>query len=487
MQSAINSIVSKEYYKQGIISDSYDASHDKNASKDYCNYLRSIDNEAVSWGDTVHYQKNPIIASSCEKDIVYDIEGNRYIDTQMWHSSCNFGYANTRITAEVRRQLEVLPQVSGDFLHEAKIHLAKAVADAIYQRTGLKGRVSFNASGTLAVEDALKIVRKNTKKSTVAVNMGAYHGRSLTVCGMSSSHRYRQYFGEFPNRAAMFPFANCGNCFYGMCRKNCDAYCAKIINKTFENEFYGFASENSCEIGAFFIECCQGRGYTIPPADYFKTFVPELKKRGILIVDDEIQVGMYRTGKLFAFEHYGFVPDIITMSKSLTNGLAPLSLVWAREDLVDPKFFGPGHTHSNFANSSLGTAAGLATWNYMLSKNYGNSIAKKGKYYLNKLLELKNKYPLIHSVDGLGLLLNIVFADKSGNAHANLAKKAVTLAQDNDYFYDGQKYRMILNSGGYSTNVIKLAPYFDIGFSEIDRDINILDQIMEKLFLEMKN
>ncbi len=452
----------------------------------YSDYLRSVDNEVISWGDTVHYQKNPIIARGCKNDVVYDIEGNEYIDTQMWHSSCNFGYANDEITNAAHEQLDSLPQVSGDFIHEEKIILAKMVVDAIYERTGLKGRVSFNTSGTLVVEDALKIVRKNNSKTKVAVNMGAYHGRSLEVCGMSSSHRYRQYFGEFPNRAVMFPYANCSNCFFGMKRDSCDLYCAKSINKSFENEFYGLASESSCEIGAFFIECCQGRGYTIPPKDYFKTFVPELKKRGVLIVDDEIQVGMYRTGKLFAFEHFGFIPDIITMSKSFTNGIAPLSMVWAREDLVDPEVFGPGHTHSNFANNSLGTSAALATWKYMNKQDYEKSVPEKGAYYLKKLFELKEQYPFIYSVDGLGLLLNIVFADENGKEYDNLAKKAVTYAQDYDYYYNGKKYRMILNSGGYSTNVIKLAPHLNISYDEIDRDINILSKIFKKMSKDVK-
>jgi 4-aminobutyrate aminotransferase-like enzyme len=399
----------------------------------------------------------------------------------MWHSSCNFGYRNPNIESAVRDQLDTLPQVSGDFLHEEKLLLAKEVCDAIYKRTGIKGRVSFNVGGTLVVEDALKIVRKRTGKNKVAVMMGAYHGRSLTVSGMSSSYRYRQNFGEFADRAIMLPFANCSSCFYDKNISDCNLYCGSRIRKTFENEFYGISSENSNEIGAFFLEICQGRGYTIPPLAFYNEFVPELKKRDILVVADEIQVGMYRTGKLFAFEHYGITPDIITLSKSFTNGLSPLSLVWAREDLVDPEIFGPGHAHSNYANHSLGTAAALATWKYMMAQDYEVSVPDKGAYFLTKLQGLKEKHDFIHSVDGLGLLLNIVFARKDGTPYVNLAKTAVSLAQDNDYDFDGKAFRLILNSGGYSTNVIKLAPYLDINTDEIDRTISILDQIFTKL------
>ncbi|TKI03363.1 aspartate aminotransferase family protein [Martelella alba] len=446
---------------------------------DKVGYLRDIDRKYLSWGDTVHYQENPIIAKNCYKHIVEDLEGRKYIDTQMWHSSCNFGYKNEFIDRRVSDKLRDLPQVSGDFLHEEKLLLAKAVCDAIYERTGVAGRVSFNASGTLVVEDALKIVRKNTQRNKVAAMTGAYHGRSLTVSGISSSHRYRQYYGEFADRAILFPFANCAHCYYEKQPHSCGCYCGKMIKKSMDTDFYGICSEDSNEIGAVFLEMCQGRGYTIPPRDFYQKFVPEMQKRGILVVDDEIQVGMYRTGKLFAFEHFGITPDIITLSKSFTNGLSPISMVWARDDLVNPENFSPGHAHSNFANHPLGTTAALAAWEYMMGQNYQETLPAKSDYYLAGLRKLKEKYSFIHSVDGLGMLFNIVFADPSGRPYKNAGKYVVTAAQDQDYHYRQQPWRLILNSGGYWNEGLKLAPYLDISQQEIDLTLALLDQVLE--------
>ncbi|MGJ0580640.1 aminotransferase class III-fold pyridoxal phosphate-dependent enzyme [Xenorhabdus bovienii] len=141
--------------------------------------LREIDQKYLSWGDTVHYQERPIIADHCHGELIHDLEGNTYIDTQMWHSSCNFGYRNPTIEQACRKQFEKLPQISGDFLHEEKLLLAEKVCQAIYERTGIKGRISFNVSGTLVVEDALKIVRQNTGRNRVATMMGGYPLRSL--------------------------------------------------------------------------------------------------------------------------------------------------------------------------------------------------------------------------------------------------------------------------------------------------------------------
>ncbi|NEO94844.1 MAG: aspartate aminotransferase family protein [Moorea sp. SIO3G5] len=444
--------------------------------------LREIDQEYLCWGDTVHYQERPIIVTGCKGGLVFDDEGKSYIDTGMWHSSCNFGYRNPEIESEVTKQLHTLPQANGDFLHREKLLIAKQVVDAMYERTGVKGRVSFNVGGALVVEDALKIIRKNTRKNKVAVMMGGYHGRSLGTLNLSSSHRYRQYFNEFSERAVMLPFANCAQCFYEKERETCDLYCERMIRKAFSNEFYGIASETSSEVGAIVVEPCQGRGYTIPPRDFFKGFISELRqKHGLLVFDDEIQVGMYRTGKLFAFEHFGFVPDIITLSKSFTNGLSPVSLVWAREDLVAPDFFTPGHAHSNFANHPLGTAAALATWRYMLAQDYERSVPAKGLYFLTKLKELQARHSCVYSVDGLGLILNMVFADEKGTPYKGSAKLAASIAQDNDFIWKDQSWRMILQTGGYDLNVLKFAPYLDISYEEIDCTIGVLDQVLQKL------
>ncbi len=443
--------------------------------------LRRMDRDYLSWGDTVHYQSRPIVAERCEKDLIFDAEGHTYIDSQMWHSSCNFGYRNPAIESAVMDQLHRLPQVSGDFLHQEKLELAEAVCEAIEARTGMKGRVSFNVSGTLVVEDALKIVRRHTGCSRVAAMMGGYHGRSLEVSGISSSRRYRQYYGEFPNRAIMYPFAHCAQCYYDKIPEDCATYCGKMIRRSLESDFYGICSDDSAGIGAVMLEMCQGRGYTIPPRDFYAQFVPHMRERGILIVADEIQVGMFRTGKLFAFEHFDLVPDIITMSKSLTNGLSPLSLMWARDALISPDVITPGHAHSNFANHSLGTAAALAAWRYVMAQDYERTLPPKSHRFLEGLKRIQRKHAFVHHVDGLGMLFNMSFADADGKPLHDAGKIAVTLAQDEDYLYEGRALRMVLNSGGYWNDALKFAPWLDLSEDDIDRTVAVLGMVIDRL------
>jgi len=444
-------------------------------------HLRDLDREHLSWGDAVHLQDRPILASWAEGEVVHDLEGHRYIDTQMWHSACNFGYRNRAIERGLAAQLERLPQVSSDFLHSERLLLAKGVCDAIQERTGLRGRVGYAMTGTLAVEEALKIVRRHTGNNRMAVMTGAYHGRSLEVSALSCSARYRRPFGQFADRAVMFPFADCARCPYEKRREDCGTFCGRMIAGALASDACGIACEEGPEIGALVLEMCQGRGYTVPPRDFFTAFVPAAQARGILVVDDEIQVGLFRTGTLFAFEHYGITPDIVLLGKSLTNGLCPQSLIWAREGLAEPAVFGPGLTHGTFSVHPLGTAAALATWHYMLSRDYGQRLLVPAARYLAGLERLKARHPSVGSVGGVGMLFRLAFADGKGAPLRGAAKRAVTLAQEEDYLHEGQVFRMILSSGGDWGEVLKLAPCLDITLEEIDRTMAVLDQVIGRL------
>ncbi len=164
-----------------------------------------------------------------------------------------------------------------------------------------------------------------------------------------------------------------------------------------------------------------------------------------------------------------------------------MSLVWAKDDLVAPEIFTPGHAHSNFASHPLGTAAALATWRCMLEQDYETSVPAKGAYFLTGLKKLQECYDFVYTVDGLGLLLNIVFADEAGKPYKGSAQAAATIAQDNDFTWNGSSWRMILQTGGYDLNTFKLAPYLDISYEEIDRTVGILDQVFHKLGASLEN
>jgi 4-aminobutyrate aminotransferase / (S)-3-amino-2-methylpropionate transaminase / 5-aminovalerate transaminase len=172
--------------------------------------------------------------------------------------------------------------------------------------------------------------------------MGGYHGRTLGASEITSSYRYRRRFGHFSNRAHFVPFPYCYRCPYGKTLDSCDYYCVNQVERLFETEYNSFwdAKANEAEFVAFYVEPVQATGgYIIPPPEYFSRLQKILKERKILLVDDEIQMGFFRTGKFWALEHFGVQPDIVVFGKAMTNGLNPISGVWATEALISPAKF----------------------------------------------------------------------------------------------------------------------------------------------------
>ena len=151
----------------------------KNKSND--KDLLELEAKYCSWGDTVHYAKELNIFRGAEGSYLYDSAGKEYLDLQMWYSAANFGYKNKRLNDVLKHQIDTLPQLACQYLHEEKIQLAARIAGDMEKRFGVKGRVHFNVGGAQAVEDAIKVVRNHTGKNAVFSFMGSYHGRTLAA------------------------------------------------------------------------------------------------------------------------------------------------------------------------------------------------------------------------------------------------------------------------------------------------------------------
>ena len=447
--------------------------------------LLELEARYCSYGDTVHYLKNPKIFSRCEGSWLYDMKETPYLDFQMWYSTVNFGYKNKEIEEAHNRQMAALPQVASLYLHKEKILLASAISRETEKRFGAKGRVHFNVGGSQAIEDSIKLVRKNKKgKSLMFAFMGSYHGRTLAASELTSSFRYRKGFGHFSNKALFIPFPYCYRCFYGEKHPACGYECIRQFEKLFETEYYGVIDkkDNNVEYAAFYIEPVQGTGgYIIPPPDYFVKLASILKKYDILLVDDEIQMGLYRTGKLWSLEHFGAKPDVVTFAKSLTNGLNALSGLWAREELINPQMFPPGSTHSTFASNPLGTAAGLAVMEHLRKNNFGKIVAEKGAYLLSRLKELQKKHKVIGDVDGLGLAVRIEMTKKDGfTPDRELTDKIFQEGLKGNIKVNGRQYGLVLNLGGYYKNVFTLAPALNISDEEIDLFLSLFASLLKR-------
>lgn len=438
-----------------------------------------------SFGDTVHYVDPPKIFRTCEGSYMYDTAGVPFLDLQMWYSAVNFGYANPRLNNVLKSQIDLLPQVASQYLHQTRIELAKTIAVDAKQKFGLDGRVHFNVGGAQAIEDSLKLVRnfKNGKSLMFAFE-GGYHGRTLGASAITSSYRYRRRFGHFGERAMFLPFPYPFRRPKGMTAEEYSDSCVNQFARLFETEYNGVwdPKTGQCEYAAFYVEPIQGTGgYVIPPMGFFQGLKKVLDQYGILMVVDEIQMGFWRTGKLWSIEHFGVTPDALVFGKALTNGLNPLSGLWAREEMINPTIFPPGSTHSTFNSNPLGTSLGLEVIRMGKELDYETSVPAKGAHFLDGLRELQKRHKEIGDVDGLGLALRAeICTDDGFTPNKALLDRMVDIGLAGDLEHNGKKIGLVLDVGGWYKNVITFAPSLEISHEEIDLAISLLDQLLTK-------
>ncbi|THD72782.1 aminotransferase class III-fold pyridoxal phosphate-dependent enzyme [Phenylobacterium sp.] len=447
--------------------------------------LRALDAQYCSWGDTVHYLAQPKFFDTCDGSYMYDAEGRAYLDLQMWYSTANFGYRNPRLNAAAHRQLDVLPQIASQHLHREKVELAALIARDAEAKFGAKGRVHFNVGGAQAIEDSLKVVRNaRDGKGFMFAFQGGYHGRTLGASAITSSYRYRRRYGHFGDRAHFveFPYAFRGP--KGMSKEEYGDYCVRNFARLFESEFHGISDPKAgeCEFAAFYAEPIQGTGgYVIPPKNFFIELKKVLDQHGILLVVDEVQMGIWRTGKLWSIEHFGVQPDVLVFGKAVTNGLNPLSGLWAKEELINPEVFPPGATHSTFNANPMGTAVALETLRMAAEGGYERTVPEKGAYFLEGLQALQKRWPQIGDVDGLGLALRAELCGADGfTPDKALLDRMVAEGLKGDLDVGGKQMGLILNVGGYYKNVITFAPSLDITYEEIDLALKLLDTLLRR-------
>ena len=352
---------------------------------------------------------------------------------------------------------------------------------------GAKGRVHFNVGGSQAIEDSLKVVRNYKKgKSLMLAFEGGYHGRTLGASAITSSYRYRRRYGHFGDRAQFIPFPYHFRGPKGMSKEEYGEHCVKQFARLFESEYYGLwdPKVGEAEYAAFYVEPLQGTGgYVVPPMNFFKDLKKVLDDHGILMVVDEIQMGFYRTGKLWSIEHFGVTPDAIVFGKAITNGLNPLSGLWAREELINPQVFPVGSTHSTFNANPMGTGVALEAMKMMAETDFESMVMEKGALLLDGLKDLKKRHKIVGDVDGLGMALRMEICEPhdSFTPSKRLTDMMVDEAMKGDMVVDGRKYGLVLDIGGYYKNVVTLAPNLMMSKAEIALALTLLDQLLTRV------
>ena len=415
------------------------------------------DRAAVSPSYTRDY---PLVMAGGHGAVVEDIDGNTFLDCAAGIAVNATGHAHPDVVKAIVDQAQRYLHMSGtDFYYEPQVQLAEAMSQ-IVPMTG-EIRTFFGNSGTEAVEAAVKLAKYHTKRFGVIAFLGSFHGRSMGSLSMTSSKvTQRRGFGPLLPGVYHAPYPNPYRAPKGMSPESCADDCIDWIEQQILTQLV-----SPDEVAAVVVESIQGEGgYVVPPAAFHQRLRELTKKHGIMLVTDEVQSGMGRTGKMFGIEHFGVEPDILATAKGIASGM-PLGVCCARADVMD---WPPGAHASTFGGNPVSCAAAVATIKLLRDSLVANA-ASVGAFLQDGMRALMDKHTLIGDVRGKGLMIGVeLVKDRTTKERAIAERDAVVQA----CFYKGL---LVLGAG---RNAIRLSPPLTLTRAQAETAVRILDEVI---------
>src|SRR5256886_12855440 len=410
----------------------------------------------------VLYRYTPIVVEHAKASYLSGLEARRYLDFGSGIAVPHLGHGHPAVIAAAKAQLDKVVHPSVVAHHQPAIELAERIAALA---PGKLDKVFFANSGAEAVEGAIKLARYTTGRSALIGFQGAFHGRTYGALSLTASKSYyRERYEPFLPGVYHVPYPYPYRNPTGSSEQATLDYVFGVIDEMLDTRV---PPKN---IAAFIVEPVLGEGgYVVPPA----AFMPRLRalcdQHGILLIADEVQSGYGRTGKMFACEHTGVVPDIMTLAKSIASGL-PLSAVVATSKLMDQ--WEPAAHGSTFGGNPVSCAAGIATLDVFKSERVIENSAAKGAELIRRLRDLQQQVPAIGEVRGLGLMVGVELVNKDGSANKDLQKKVRQVCLDSG---------MVVLSCGPHDNVLRLVPPLNLSQAELDEGWEILNAAFQEV------
>lgn len=412
------------------------------------------------------YNITELYVQSAKGAIITDVDGNELIDFAGGIGMQNVGHCHPKVVKAIQEQVE--SSIHSCF-HVAPYESYIALAERLNELTPgeFKKKTMFANSGAEAVENAVKIARKATGRSAIVSFERAYHGRTLLTMSLTSKVKpYKHGFGPFASEVYKLPYPYYYRAEEGLTPEEVDAQILAYFERFMLEEV---ASDN---IAAIILEPLQGEGGFIVPTTTFMQGVRNIcDKYGIIMIADEIQTGFARTGSLFAMDHFGVAPDLMTFSKSIAAGM-PLSAVTGRADLMDAP--GPGQLGGTFSGSPAACAAALAVLDVIEEENLVKRAVEIGARMMEVFNSWKDKYELIGDVRGLGAMTAIeLVKDKETKEPAAEEVKAI--------MKETHSKGVITISAGIYSNVLRFLPPLVITDEQLEEGLTILEAAIAKL------
>jgi 4-aminobutyrate aminotransferase len=391
---------------------------------------------------------------------VWDVDGNRFLDFMSGIGVCSTGHAHPQVVQAIREATEDFLHISSDYWHERMTRLAERLNGL--NPVGEPAQVFLCQSGTESVEAALKLARYVTGRSRFIGFLGGFHGRTMGSLAFTSS-KYTQQAGFFPTMPGVthVPYPNLYRPLFAGADQS-KAVIDYIENVLFQNNL------PPSEVAAVLVEPIQGEGgYIVPPDGFLAELRALCDRHGMLLIFDEVQSGTGRTGRMFASQHWGVTPDIMTLAKGLGSGL-PIGATVARRRYMQQ--WKPGAHGNTFGGNPLSCAAALATLD-LVEREYAANAAAVGEFFLARLRELQQGYPCIGDVRGKGLMIGMeLITDRASRAPARALCGAVLTRA----YHQG----LLLLSCGQST--VRFIPPLMINRAHVDEAMQMLEAALKE-------
>lgn len=420
--------------------------------------LGSLREQAVPQGP---FNTTPYFTDRAKGAEIWDVEGNRYVDFAGGIGVVNVGHCNPKVVAAVKEQAERFMHTCFHIvMYEPYVELARRL-NQLTPGDFAKKTVLVN-SGAEAVENAVKAARYYTKRQAVIVAEGAFHGRTLLAMTMTSKVKpYKFGYGPFAPEIYRMPYAYCYRCAYNLSYPNCGMACAHGLEDFFIEHV---AAENTA---AVVLEPVLGEGgFVVPPPEYFKIISEICHKHGILLVADEVQTGVCRTGRLFAMEHFGVAADLTTVAKSIAGGL-PLAGVVGRAEVMEASH--SGGLGGTYGGNPVACAAALAVLDFIEEVDLSAKAEAIGNRVRERFEDMAQRYELIGDVRGLGAMMAMeLVSDRQDKTPAgDKVKKLVEWCH---------QHGLVLLSCGKYGNVIRTLMPLVISDDLLEEGLDILEK-----------
>ncbi|MDA4119133.1 MAG: acetyl ornithine aminotransferase family protein [Thaumarchaeota archaeon] len=401
----------------------------------------------------------PLAIESAHGSLVKDVDGNQFIDFAAGIAVLSTGSTHPKVVQAIKNQAEKFVHFSyTDFYYENLVELSERLVTLV--PGSFQKMVYYGNSGAEAIEAAMKLTRNFTKRPLFLSHSGAFHGRTMGALSLTASKPIQRK-GSIPliPEVVHFPFPYCYRCPWKQTFPECDYYCVDYFKEQYLEKFVPVD-----EVASYFFEPIQGEGGYVPaPPEYFKK-MEFLRKEGVLFVSDEIQTGVGRTGKFLGIEHFGVVPDVVTIAKGIASGL-PLSAIVAKADIMES--WKPGQHASTFGANPVAVEAALATLDVMKSEHLMENAKKLGAKAKKRFLEMKEKYEIVGDVRGMGLFVGVeIVKSKATKERGDAEAKQII-----DYCFN---HGLLVIIAG--RNTLRFIPPLNITEDVMDEGLDILEE-----------